>query len=781
MASRGLGLEQARRQRWLMGLAVAGLSVTVVVVAVTLWLSNTNKEVPVRLPPSPAADVHQQVSGYTFTRSNEGRTLFSVHAARTVAFQGGKNTVLEDVVVEFFGRQGSHHNILRTHHCQYNADSGNFVSPGRVELELNAESSELPGAGLQGKHTVYLETSKVSYRQQGSQAETDEPVKFRIGPATGTAAGLVYATSDGWLELKHQVAISMDQGRGHQPIRLTATSLRYDRNGGTVSLKGPVQVDQGGQHASADSARIALDDRNHVTQGVAEGNVQGRDTTGARNLEIEARRVQGDFDPASGQLRHLTAEDDVTCRSKSQTSVSRLGARRLDLDMGGVRAHPERGVVRGDVHLTVESEPVLKASGNAGAPLPGPEKKDLAASALRFSFRPDGKSLQDAVTEGTGTLLIKPGDPKVGERVITAGQLQMAFDARSRLEAMQGLKPTHVLFRPPASAPPGSVTQESTADHLDALFDTGTQTLREVKQSGNFEYRGGERQASSAEAHYDARSQNLLLLGHPQVWDATTRVRSQRVTFDTASDTATGEGQVQAVHLPASPTANSGRTAAENSAAPSPTNVLADRMVARRRTQMVHYEGHVRAWQGADVVESTALDIFRNERRLSSGSQVVTSYMCPAQRAIKGNAAPAGKDEMEPVTVSADSLDYLDQGRRAHYHGNVRMVTQDTTLQADRLDVFFAQGSSVEGSQVDRAEADGHVKVTQPGRQGLGNHGEYFAGPGKLILTGGPPSLFDAEKGSTTGQRLTFYTHDDRLDVDGGEKSPSLTEHRVAH
>jgi hypothetical protein len=47
-------------------------------------------------------------------------------------------------------------------------------------------------------------------------------------------------------------------------------------------------------------------------------------------------------------------------------------------------------------------------------------------------------------------------------------------------------------------------------------------------------------------------------------------------------------------------------------------------------------------------------------------------------------------------------------------------------------------------------------------------------------MTGGPPTLDDAEKGSTTGQRLTFFVHDDRLIVDGGEQSPTLSQHRVA-
>jgi lipopolysaccharide export system protein LptA len=221
------------------------------------------------------------------------------------------------------------------------------------------------------------------------------------------------------------------------------------------------------------------------------------------------------------------------------------------------------------------------------------------------------------------------------------------------------------------------------------------------------------------------------------------------------------------------------RSGSGTAAPPTPTNVLADRMVAQHDSQTVHYEGHVRAWQGTDVIESSSLDVFQKERRLSSGSKVVTSYLRPASHSAKSKVPSSAPGAMEPVTISADYLEYLDQGRRAHYHGNVKMVSEDTTLQSDRLDVYLLRGESAEGSQIDHAVADGHVRVTQPGRRGLSQHAEYFAGPGEIVMTGGTPSLFDVQKGYTAGQRLTVYTQNDRLLVDGGEKSPSLTEHRV--
>jgi lipopolysaccharide export system protein LptA len=101
-------------------------------------------------------------------------------------------------------------------------------------------------------------------------------------------------------------------------------------------------------------------------------------------------------------------------------------------------------------------------------------------------------------------------------------------------------------------------------------------------------------------------------------------------------------------------------------------------------------------------------------------------------------------------------------------------------MEGDKMDVYFSRLGAHQDSEVEHATADGHVVVIQPGRRATGEHGEYFAGPGKIILTGGPPTIHDVEKGFTTGQRLTLFVHDDRLLVDGGDGSPSLSQHRVA-
>jgi len=168
-------------------------------------------------------------------------------------------------------------------------------------------------------------------------------------------------------------------------------------------------------------------------------------------------------------------------------------------------------------------------------------------------------------------------------------------------------------------------------------------------------------------------------------------------------------------------------------------------------------------------------------KRLSSGSQVLTSHLQPASYAA--GAAPSSatpRHETRALTVRADFLEYFDEGSKASYRGHVKLQTEATTMEADRMDIYFSQLGTNQKSEVERAMAEGHVVVVQPGRRATGEHGEYSADSGKIVLTGGPPSIYDVEKGFTTGQRLTLFVHDDRLLVDGGKGSPSLSQHRVA-
>ena len=446
----------------------------------------------------------------------------------------------------------------------------------------------------------------------------------------------------------------------------------------------------------------------------------------------------------------------------------------------------------------------------------------MTAAEMTFDFRAGGRSLKSAQTVGPGKLVLVPQDPAQGAQTITAGQFVMAFDDRSRLKTLSGLSGTRSVSEPPAAGPPGIGWRETSSERLEATLDPATGALIAVVQAGNFQYSDGERKASAEQAEYSSPTQVLTLTGHPKVWDTVTRANAERVLMHLDTDTAEGIGKVQSTYFGAEtasrpvqagaglkPGATSsvrlkpGATSSgglksggvAQNAGNGTTNVLADRMLATRPGRLVHYEGHVRAWQGADVVEATSLDYNGKERRLSSGSGVVTSHLAPASgipaTGLPGSTTPSGpasfgpgaagrrEEQSHPLTIRADHLDFFDQGRKASYRGNVELETESTKLRADRMDVYFQAGSAPGGSEVERAVADGHVRVTQPGRRATGDHLEYEAAAGRIVMKGGAPALFDEAKGFTTGQRLTFFIHDDRLVVDGGEKSRALSEYRM--
>ncbi len=783
MATASFSEQLTRRRRWVAGLVAGALAATAVTIALAYWWTSARQEKPLPLPEALPVNVQKQASGYSFTRSVEGRQIFTIHAGRSVAFEQGGATVLEDVVVEIFGPAGNRRDILRTHQCEYKPGSGDLSSPGSVEIDLNVPPgarADAAGPAQQGASSgrtpVHLETSQVYFKQQGSLAVTDQPVRFRVGAGRGWARGMKYASRDGWLELEKDVTLELPVRGGSGPIRLTAAHLRYDSphgERGIVILEGPIEVVQGSRRALAESSTVLLDRKKRITQAILEGNVQALDSSPGSTIEGKAKRVQGDFDPASGRLRAIVAEGGVRAESRRegrQTTATRLEAQQLRLTFQGQHPQPQAGTASGDVRFTLDSSGVLAGSSQKNAPdKAAAERKTLSADQIQFSFQPGGKSLSEMQTPGAGELIVIPAEPNLGRREITAGRFWMGFDTRGHPEKLRGLSHTRIVFQPPQNAPPDTPPQVTFSQRLEATFEPVNQTLSRVEQIGEFSLQDGDRQATSERAEYLSARQALTLLGHPQVWDPNTRTSAERILFDLSSGTALGVGKVKSTQFAAPGATGPGADAA--------THILADRMQAERKSQFVHYEGHVRAWNGTDVVESSSLDVARAERRLSSGLGVLTSHFQP-QTLTSGSSHPAAT---RPVTIRADRLDYLDEGRKARYHGNVQFLTENTTLKSDHMDVYFTNLKGGGASEIERAVADGHVTITQPTRRASGEHANYEAASGKIVLTGGPPTLDDAEKGFTTGQRLTFFLHDDRLLVDGGDQFPSRSKHRVAH
>ena len=74
-------------------------------------------------------------------------------------------------------------------------------------------------------------------------------------------------------------------------------------------------------------------------------------------------------------------------------------------------------------------------------------------------------------------------------------------------------------------------------------------------------------------------------------------------------------------------------------------------------------------------------------------------------------------------------------------------------------------------TSLDHAIADGAVKIFQTAadrtRTSTGEHAVYEVAEEKVTIEGGKPMLVDSLRGTTKGQKLTWFSNDDRLIVDG--------------
>ncbi|MGH9353692.1 MAG: LptA/OstA family protein [Terriglobia bacterium] len=778
--------ERRKGLRRLLGLI---LFVTLAVIGIGLWASLRRRHTVVNVPVALPKNVNRRLSGYTFGRFEEGRQIFTVHAARTLAYgKGSTNMLLEDVHVVIFGRTGSRHDEVTTDRCQYNSATGALACSGKASVKLAAEAGMLVKPSLRDSQPLFLETSDVSFDPSHSTVMTPRAVRFRFGPASGAALGLVYNTRSEELTLKRDVTLRLPEGSAGT-IEASAGGLTYTRQSNEISLGAPIRITQGSSRLSASAGEVFLDAANHIMRAALSG-VEGSDALPAREINGSGDHLEADFNPGTSEIRALLATGRVMIegREDSGRSIRRLTAEKVSLNLAGAKPQPQSGAAQGDVVLLFQparGSSVLPGSSRKSSPTMGPAgpaagERILNAPELQFSFG-SRSLLKEAQTNGPSKLQLIPTNASRDRQTVTAGRFTMAFDPAGRLTTLRGFSPARIVDQPPLYAKRSTLPLISASDELLAKVNPATGALETLQQMGNVNFEQGASRGRAAKVLFESQKQTLALSGKPELWDPDGRIRADHILVGLADGVAEGRGNVQSIHfsLPSGSGSPSGTTADS-----SPIIVLADRVTAYHKRQYAHYEGNVRASRGADVVQSSSLDVYWKQQRLISGKGVVTSLVEPALSDASRGGGPgklkSAAGAVEPVTITADRLQYFNVGREAVYQGHVRMVSADTTFTADRLQVYFSQPGGAKQAEIERAVAEGNVRVTQaPGRRASGEHAEYFAAAGKIVLTGGPPVIYDVQQGYLTGQRLTFFTRDASLFAGGGNKSKTLSKRRI--
>jgi lipopolysaccharide export system protein LptA len=342
---------------------------------------------------------------------------------------------------------------------------------------------------------------------------------------------------------------------------------------------------------------------------------------------------------------------------------------------------------------------------------------------------------------------------------------------------------------------PGHPDRVSTSDVLDATF-APQKGLESLVQQGNFVYSDNlpvdkRTQAWAGTAHYTPADHVIVLQEEPRLSNGGMLTTAKTVRINRETGDAWAEGEVKSTYSDLKEQPNGALLASS-----SPIHVTARTMTAHNNPGVALYSGNARLWQDANVIEAPSIQFDRPRRFVlaqGTSEQPVQTILADTQKKDSQSAPPPSQPGKKtknipgqkgaPIAITAAKLTYADAERRIHYEGGVSAKSEDFTATAKTADAYLlARSQSVKSQtapgQLDHMVAEGDVVIQEPKRRAEGQKLVYTAAEDKFVLTGGPPSIFDAEQGKITGVSLTFFRRDDRVLVEGEAGSAVVT--RVA-
>jgi len=742
-------------RRWFV---LAAIAVSLVVAGVYLHRRRQVREVLKHIPGKMNVDIQQTAEGFKVSKSEGGRTLFTIQATKVVQFKLGGRAELHNVTITLYGRDSSRFDQIYGDDFAYDPKSGDVTAKGevRIDLEANPEGLLKPDQSVPTalKNPIHMVTRDLMFNQKTGNAFTKAKVELRMPQASGSAMGVHYTAEDNVLTLESQVDLAL---AGTGQTRLTAARGVISKTPRLVVLES-ARISHGPQQIQALRATLYLRDDNTVDHVLASDGVEA-DLTGVSPMHARAAQAEFKVNEAQDGLSSVVLTGNVQLESAGERP-SRTSAGRVVLDLTG------RNQVR-KVHAEDNVKLVELPGRVQGKPTKNAQQIEISAPAMDFVLA-KGKHLDRAETSAAAQILILPTAGEGSHTIVTAGKFEARFDERSRLSSLHGAPNARII-----NSTPGHPDRVSASQTLDVAFQPEG-GIGSIVQQGDLAYSDGERQVRGNRARYTPADEMLELTGSPRITDKGLTTTARVVRMNRATGDGTAEGEVKSTYTDLREQPNGALLASS-----SPIHITARSMTVHRTTSVATYSGDARIWQDANVVQAPTLLFDRDHRSVvaQGDGQPVSTVLVQVDK--KGNSTP--------VSITSSRLTYTDDQHRAHFEGGVMVRGADATITADHLDAFMIPRSQASANQsfkgqgqLDRIVAERNVSIQEPTRRAQGEKLVYTVAEDKFVLTGSSPSIFDAEHGKITGDSLTFYKRDDRVLVEGKDTSPTVTQTRVA-
>jgi len=789
-------------------LAATAVTLTLVVAGMYFYARMRVQDVRKNVAKLPY-NISQTSNGFQISKSDGKRTLFKVEATDVKQFKLNGDAELHNVNIVLYGRDSSRFDRIYGDDFLFKQKTGDVVARGEVQIALVGNPAGLDGpdqsAPQQLKNPIHLKTRDLVFNKNSGDASTDARVEFQTAQASGWAVGAKYTGKSNVLTLLSQIHVTVN-GPNATVIQAEHGVITSDPR--QIVLDQP-RLDRQSGSMQSDRAVFYLDRENHVERVVATGNV----TTQALMVKAEAsNRTRQDKGPAQSEVHGradeaeflLSGEEDLlrTATLTGNVHFEQTGTQPMEGEAGrAIIDFAGRNEVQ-KVHALDGARLTQKAASSARPPQKGmgggPQDFELTAPVIDFTVA-DGRLLKHAETSGAAQILItqqpaatpKSPHPSAQKTIVTAGTFNADFadsDGRTTLSTIHGAPNARVV-----SSAPAQPERVSTSDAIDAMF-LPQGGIDSITQKGNFVYTDGQTsdermQAWATTARYTPSDQMLLLTGSPRVVNGGMSTTANSIRLNRESGEAFAEGDIKTSYSELKEQPKGALLASS-----SPIHVTARSMTANN-SGVALYQGNARLWQDANVIEAPSIQFERDRRFVTAqgnASRPVETILVQKQKeddATSHDAKPATKPALagsSPIAITAMKLTYTDSERKAHYEGGVVAKGPDFTATANTADAYLvprSQSSPSQGlggpSQLDHMVALDNVLIQQPNRRAEGQKLVYTAAADKFVLTGGPPSIFDAERGKITGVSLTFFRRDDRVLVEGEASTPVVTQTRV--
>src|ERR1700758_2766767 len=118
-------LNSKRLRRWF---AAAAICVIAVSFAYYLYARLRARSSLERVSGSMGIEIQQSTQGFTLSKSEAGRTIFTVHASKAVQYKEGGRAELHDVSILVYGRRSDRFDQIHGADFEYDPGTGDIVA-----------------------------------------------------------------------------------------------------------------------------------------------------------------------------------------------------------------------------------------------------------------------------------------------------------------------------------------------------------------------------------------------------------------------------------------------------------------------------------------------------------------------------------------------------------------------------------------------------------------------------------------------------------------------------